>query len=272
MLFIFGGRLTAVVILLNSLILLWWLAKNQNWSARHVWLTIFVLNFMIHMLMARIGWAYRYEAYLVAQGILTLFLFWDELFKNILPEAAGSVNKKQLVKVLNSACVLGIILIELVIRAVLAVPVCQEFAVSVYRQQYQMAKFVHDYYAKGTILIDDIGAIAFYNRDIKVVDLIGLASTDVLKARIHNNFNSAYANRLAVNNNCDLIIIYDFVLTRGFDGIPKSWIKVGTWTDKGNRGADETVSFYVLKPENVEHARQCLRQFVLPAQVISSIF
>jgi hypothetical protein len=268
--FLAGMNLTSLIAILIGVSTLYWLIKNRTWTVPNIWLIIFVLNLLSHMLLARVGWFYRYEAYLVCEGLIALSLY---LFRHsqIQSQNAERNNKRFSVVLKNNWIIIVMMIIELCARAIPAFPLYLKASIDLYRQQYQVAHFIGKYFPNGTLVINDIGAIGFYNNGIKIVDLVGLATTEVLKARLNGQFNSLFADQIARKSGCDFIAIYDQVLNK-VGGIPKTWVKVGTWTDPTSKQGEETVSFYVLGLDKADYAISSLKRFPLPSNVRSVIY
>jgi hypothetical protein len=77
---------------------------------------------------------------------------------------------------------------------------------NIFEQQYQMHRFVQDYYRE-PVAINDLGWVAYENPQY-VLDLWGLASLEALQARMTAT-NPAWMDELARKHNVKLAIIYD---------------------------------------------------------------
>jgi hypothetical protein len=147
-----------------------------------------------HLMFASTGWLYRYDAYLIALLILSIafaadkigerigyatiivsilfFMFLSESFKDRYQK--GNFTLKYANK-------------------------------NIYDQQIQMAKFLKKSFNNSTIVANDIGSITYFT-DIKLYDLVGLGSTDILDMKkYHPDQFDNYVNSL----HYDLMIVYD---------------------------------------------------------------
>jgi hypothetical protein len=128
------------------------------------WDAIFVVATLLHLQLAAVGWLFRYEAYLVAVGVV--------LVARHLAEAAAVFRA--------SAARLPLVLAGLVLAAPLLVRGAQALAETpaavknIYEQQYQMGLFLRGLPPGSAVMANDIGAIS-YLADVRIVDLFGLA-------------------------------------------------------------------------------------------------
>lgn len=154
--------------------------------------TVFLIIFLtiyFHSLFASFGWLYRYEAYLLALIIITIPLFLEKLSKN------------------NFTTITLILLSFLFIPRYLESEKDLEFSnKNIFSQQVQLGKFLHKYFNNKTIIANDIGAICYYS-EIKLIDIVGLGSIDILKARKQSP--KKYREYLENINYYDLMIVYD---------------------------------------------------------------
>lgn len=210
-----------------------------------------------HMTVGYSGWYYRYDAYIISVAIMGMIYIFrgtlTKLYKRI-GERGPIVN----VVVLLIMCLwVGQIHLENTHKTIIA-------ANNIFEQQYQMHRFVYDYY-KEPVAINDLGWVAYENPSY-VLDLWGLASLDALNARLVAT-NSSWMDRLAGKHNVKLAIIYD----AWFRTTPKTWRPVAVMELSRERitPADRYVTFYALDSDSYENIKQMLLQFKegLPAGV-----
>jgi hypothetical protein len=224
---------------------------------------LFTLTTLLHLQYARTGWFYRYEAYLVGLGVLTLAAGLPGLRASWRPLSAVP---KALAAVLCVAA--GLPLAVRGYGALVSVPAASR---NIYEQQIQTATFLHLYYDGQSVAANDIGAINFF-ADLRCLDLWGLASRDVAALKLHGRYTTDAIASLARSAGARIAVVYDpWFLSYG--GLPVSWIKAGTWRIRDNIvcGVD-TLSFYALSPEEAESLKTHLREFAphLPARVIQA--
>jgi hypothetical protein len=143
---------------------------------------------------------------------------------------------------------------------------------NVYLQQYQMARFVKQYYSAQVVAVNDIGCINFL-ADVKCIDLMALANKQVADLILNHHYTADRLDSLLKERKCRLIMIFDriFQLMKLSEKIPANWIKVGQWTIPNNViSAYHTVSFYALNKEDAAQLNSNLADFKtnIPPQVI----
>ena len=129
---------------------------------------------------------------------------------------------------------------------------------NIYCQQYQMHRFVADYYSN-PVAINDLGLVSYRN-DNYVLDLNGLASRKALNFRRNKDKKDVdWMNLMAKENNVKLVMIYDLF----FPEIPENWIRIGELHlgKKNITPASSIVAFYVLDIDTLSSVRSLLYDF-----------
>jgi hypothetical protein len=206
-------------------------------------------------------WFYRHAAYLITLGILTIEMTWPAGgFRWRLP-ASGAA--RWAVGIL--AVFLAYPLLTRATGAILDTPLA---ARNIYEMQYQMALFLNRYFPQGPVAANDIGAVSYYN-DFSLLDLYGLASMDVARAKLGGTYDTAEIDQFTQESGARVVIVYDYWFDR-YGGLPGAWVKAGEWhfTDCYVCGGD-TVSFYAPSAAQADSLRAQLDAFqdVLPARV-----
>ena len=204
---------------------------------------------LLHMQLADTGWLYRYEAYLVALGVVTLGVSlagvrWREI---------GGVGARTGLAAL--VLVAGYPLVERGARALWETPRASR---NIFDQQYQMGRFLQRFYPGAVVAANDIGAVC-YLADIHLLDLYGLASVDVARARRHGGLTREDLARLAAAHRPDIAVVY-----RSWFGqtLPPEWEEAGWWrTPEQVVVADRVVTFFAARPEERERLVRSLRAF-----------
>jgi hypothetical protein len=138
----------------------------------------------------------------------------------------------------------------------------------IYQQQIQTARFVSQYYDGQSIALNDIGAVAFFT-NARCLDLVGLASRDVLALKLRGRLDSRAIEQLGREHGVRLAIVYE----RWFSGrtaLPPSWTIVGRWKIPERLvSADDTVAICAVGDGEQTSLRDHLRAFApsLPAGV-----
>ncbi|HEV2353789.1 MAG TPA: hypothetical protein VGR89_06070, partial [Puia sp.] len=123
---------------------------------------------------------------------------------------------------------------------------------------YQMSQFVHDYYDTTPLAFNDIGAVSFYSKGDKL-DLWGLASYEVAKAKRQHYWTPAFADSLVAKHRTRLAILYE----NWFDpALLHQWTKVASWHNQHNVIlGDDSVSFYAIRPQDTATLRKNLEAY-----------
>ena len=184
-----GGALTALAyapwLLVLVLAAVAQLARGEEGDAprareRRLLLVLFVCATLVHVQFGRLGWLYRYEAYLVALGIVANAASAGRW----VPAIRRSPRPLQL-----AACVLLAVLTlhPLLLRGFLAAREALVDVDDLYRHEYQLAQFFRRYPTDGALLVGDIGAIAYFS-DTPLVDAGGLATIELLEQARENRY------------------------------------------------------------------------------------
>ncbi|MFX0063244.1 MAG: hypothetical protein ACFFC7_13795, partial [Candidatus Hermodarchaeota archaeon] len=246
---------------------------NFLWKESRLINVIYISCTILHILFASIGWFYRYEAYLIALGIFLITIqiskYCPELFyKKYDDYLALTTYRNFKSKYFILICLLFLILIPMSIRGYLAVAETPQATKDIYQQQYQMALFVKQYYEGKGIIMNDIGAVTYFN-DIVCLDLWGLASIEIVEITLNSNSDRETVKTLIREKNITIAIVYSFFL--GY--FPSSWINVGQWTISDTViVAWASVLFLASNTEESRSLIENLREFSsrLPDDVVES--
>jgi hypothetical protein len=215
-----------------------------------------ILTIIWHLMFAHKGWLYRYDAYLIALLVLSL----GNVF------SLGVFRSK-----IHS--VVFIVLIFFTSQALFdrvkeSRQTMKYASKNIFDQQIQMSKFISTFFNKSTVVANDIGAIAYFSQ-IKLHDLVGLGSTDILKIKLNHKNLDSHVSMLSY----DLMIIYDeWYKNNHFD----NRIKVAELSITNNKiCGHRTVSFYIsTKFKDKSYLLQSLDKFKksLPNDVEFNIY
>jgi hypothetical protein len=202
------------------------------------WDATFVTATFLHLQLAAIGWLFRYEAYLVAIGVVLVA-------RHLADAPVTTAHSARARAVL--ALAVGVGAAPLLTRAVEAMAQTPRAVKNIYEQQYQMGLFLHGLPAGSTVMANDIGAIA-YLADVRLIDLYGLATQETARARREGRVDRALLARLAAPAPPAAVVVYRSWFA---DAIPADWIQVGTWkVPEEVVVADRTVTFYATRPSD----------------------
>lgn len=256
--------------------------KKDIWRLESIFAITFVIVSCLHLLL--IGAAYenqnlsRYEGYLIALGIITIFLYIIEYIPQgisitkLESYALKVKNNSKLFKIqLITSCVIFFFLFyTFVPRSIYLIRRTPQATNNIYEQQYHMGLFLQKYYEGECIALNDIGAVN-YLADIECLDLRGLGSDDVARAIVNDELDEEFVYEAAKRHDCVIAIIYEDK-DYGYD-IPSQWTKVGEWELKYNVVCgDDTVSFWAVDPDEINDLMENLEDFsrFLPETVIES--
>ncbi len=216
----------------------------HTWRRRHqtpgdpriVSAEVLVVGTILHLLLARTGWFFRYEAYLISLGLLVLG--WA------LPEFPRSTQRLML---------LGLLAIPF--PRVLAFPLTPQVARNIHDMQIQTARFLRAYYEHETVALGDVGAPNFF-ADLRCVDLVGLGDIHVARLRLRGMLDAlpAYVETRGVR----VAIFYE----KWFPELRDRWRRVGRWTIPDNLIAgDSVISFFAVAPGEYPRLRRVFLRF-----------
>jgi len=217
---------------------------------------VFAAAAIIHADFAGVGWFYRYEAYLVAIGMVTVLpAFVADIWFHA--KATGELKRTHASILFALVLLLSWPFFVRAARSLADTPLAYR---NVGDQQMQLARFLA---AKGTgktIALNDIGAVGYYS-DTPMFDLFGLASPEIYHVRIRREYSTETIDRLARQAGAETAILTpDWY--RPFGGIPASWTQVATWKIENNIicGSD-TVAFYAITSNARDDLERRLKEF-----------
>jgi hypothetical protein len=258
-----------LLLLIASLALLFLLYRDTenplDPSRKYIHL-IFVGTLLLHMQFAQAGWFYRYEAYIVLLGIMTVGI----AISDRVPKIAWDFNKRALQSYALLFFLAGVIALPFSSRAMLSLVNTPQATNNIYEQQYQMGLFLKQFYQGSTVMVNDIGAVT-YLADIRLLDMWGLGSLEPARLKMQQQYTAQHINVWSQQQGVTIAIVYDRWFERdGFGGIPPQWVQVGQWRIANNVVAGEdTVSLYAAAATMRDDLMKNLRQFAteLPGDV-----
>lgn len=242
--------------------------SNQNGKLEcyDYMLITFILITPFHVEFVRRSQVFRYEAYLVALGI---FIIAFSLRKCLLSKPVAKLNERIILKSILFTFLSFIMILPFVERTIESIIITPKAIKNIYEQQYQMGLFLRKFYQGDNVAANDIGAIN-YLAEIKNLDLWGLGSMDVARAKINNNYNTDKIYELGKSQNVKIAIVYDHWFGY-YGGIPSNWTNVGMWSISNNVVCGgNTVTFYAVDSLEVPNLMENLKEFSsqLPKDVI----
>lgn len=198
----------------------------------------------LFLLFGKFGWYYRYEIFAwISALVFALVLFAKPLEQH-----------KRKFYVLIFVLSLEHILVTLLIPFA---------ANNIYLQQYQMGRFVKDYYPQA-VAVNDIGWVAYQNPQ-HVLDLWGLASYEALKNK-NQSKGVSWMQSLAAKHNTKLAMLYysnTGDANGWFEQVPASWQPIGElkMTAMGVSVSKREVVFFAIDTEEQDNIKRQLQAF-----------
>lgn len=218
----------------------------------------------LHLLFGDTGSFDRYEAYLI---ILALFFFVRHTWPRSIANPLAMLRKEAALGA-GLACFVLFGFGWNKVQDYLATPLATN---NIYEQQYQMARFIAEYYPHGAIVANDVG-LTSYRAGGPFTDLAGLGTTEI--ARLvrrpggRMSLTPDEIEPILQRNGADVIVIYPdwFAPTLYLD-----WYPVASWTIGKQQvtPAFTTVTFFAHTASQFPtlHARLRAYQPQLPADV-----
>ena len=191
------------------------------WTWPGVALTMYLVMLAADITLSRTGisWYSRYDAYLVGSAVFIFACCWNEPCCESLAALFQSRERS-----LGAHIATFAIAVALLSRAVLITIFIPTGANIVYRQQYQLARLLNDYYGGQSVALNDIG-VAAYMTDVRITDLAGLATMAAADALRADQFRLLSVERICSAADVKIAIVYSGLFTHGN---PKGWIEVGS--------------------------------------------
>lgn len=222
--------------------------RHPAWSFPAV---VVAVTVGFHMVLARMGWYDRYQAYLIALGVSMVL----SMLGALLPADRRPPARAALVP-----CLVAVALLFTehkpaeVFNARAAVE-------ETYIQRYQAGRFFQRYYEGQPIATGELGYISLLH-DGPLTDVFGLGDYEVLQEwqREGRRPRAAYWRDLAEERGFEVVAVYPITL---FDQIPDTWISVGHWDANQwiSTAPSPIFQFFATTPEAVRPLREHLQDF-----------
>jgi hypothetical protein len=235
-----------------ALLLLITSSRDDRRSAAGTMVIVFVAATAQHLLFAKFGWLYRYEAYLVGLGIVSVAAFACR----VRPAYLGF---GQLRTGYTIALAVAMTLIVFGERAFGSHVEAARLAGHVARQQIAIARFVARNYAQQPVAMNDVGAVSYLS-SARVLDLMGLGSIEAARLRRAGRFDAAHVNAWLDDRGATVAIVYDDWFT-GEAAFQREWVRAGSWATEASSAVESRVAFYGRTRVDAERLRRALHEF-----------
>jgi hypothetical protein len=231
----------AVLVLAAAAALAMSLRAGLRWSRGQVFAGLFLGAALLHLQFARVGWLYRYEAYLVFLGVIATAIAASECRERWWARESSTAWKAAVTAVLLVA------VLPLAQRAWASPIRAARATKNIHDQQVQMARFLARFYDGAPVAATDVGAIS-YLTNVRLLDLNGLGSIDVARLRLAGSYDSPAIQRLATDHGIEVAVGYDEWYAK-MGGVPPQWTRVGEWRIARNVVCeDDRVTWFAVDP------------------------
>jgi len=223
-------------------------ARPWRWTSPSLIALLLVCLIGAHAAAGQFGWLDRYEDYALLGTALTGVCLMREAIRNVLLKR----NRR-----LIFSCITFVAISLICSRYVRSTWLVPFYANNIYEQQFQMHRFVNDFY-HAPVAVNDLGLVSYHNPNF-VLDMGGLASEEARILRSSGAGADAY-RAFVDRNGVHLVIIYDEWFE---DQIPASWVKVASMDLSRERvsSAESEVQFYATDAPTVSKVRPELQSF-----------
>lgn len=229
-------------------------------------LLAFVAAGALHVQFASLGWFYRYEAYLVALGLMAIIAAIAP-WAGSLPVRFDRPRRAAPGRVAIAIALL-VLATPLATRAARSARYTAPAMRNIYEQQYQMGRFVRAHFRGRQVAVNDLGMVGYYG-GARVEDLFGLATAAVANAKLAHRYDTEFIERYCAARGVEVALVYEPWFT-GARRLPRSWQPLARWTIRDNVSSDDgTVTILATDPASAPRVRSALAAFVptLPARV-----
>mgnify|MGYP001043425808 FL=1 len=227
------------------------------WRRHTLMIVIFATAALLQIQFAKVGWFYRYEAYLLALFIVTgaVCVLEDLATKDV------RLDRRILGQHKFATAVITLGLAVFLLRGALALKETTQAMHDRCLEHIAMARFVERYYDGQLLMVNDIGAICHYT-NARVLDMFGLASLEPVAFRKKpDGYTAADVHAWAVEQGVRVAILsveWDEVAPR----IPEQWTLVGLWRLPQNVVFGTTaVGFLAIDPSAVDELAANFKDF-----------
>ena len=226
------------------------ISQKGFWGSGQLMAVIFLAGTLLHMNFAKTGWLFRYEAYLMACGLLVTAVLLSEIPPH------GTQSKFIAITAMAAAAILCVKpFAERAVNGAVQTPQAMNDR---YVEHIHLARFVAQYYDNSTIMVNDIGVLSFYT-NVRILDIFGLGSMEpaVFRKRFTKPDTLAWARRMSAK-----VAILKTEWSDITPRIPDEWDKVGKWRVPRNVVfEDNTTEFFAIDPSEKAALAAHLRQF-----------
>lgn len=199
------------------------------WERWQLLLLLSAAGTMLHLQFADRGWFYRYEAYLMAVGIVATAGAGAEFAALLRRPFAGEAGGR--LKGAGVALFGLFMLIPACYQGLKAWTDAPKAMHDRYLEHIKPVEFIQRYYAAEPVMVNDIGALCFFT-DMRVLDVFGLGNMESgrykVESRGFSGMTSEKAKAWAEREGVPLAVIQLEWRTIRYV-VPNEWVLVGIW-------------------------------------------
>jgi hypothetical protein len=232
-------------------------------------LLILVAGCILHLTLSECGWFYRYEAYLMAPGLILLCSVWlqEDRVRSLFANRPPTKFFFPLEGVLFSRVILLLVLVTpLLLRGVWANTRIVRASANIYEQQWQLARIFKTLPTeRKQLAINDLGVMS-HQFSPYIIDLWGLGSTEITRLKVAKTYNQEAVRQMLSRTDVDYVAVYEHWFSqKGL--LPQELILVAKLHNEKNIVClENTVMIYALDRERAEPLKKHLSMlpFKLP--------
>jgi hypothetical protein len=201
---------------------------------------LFIATALQQVALGGVGWVYRYEAWLVGWGLVLAIVALGRL----------AIGRAALV-VVGSA-----VLVSPVVRSAVAWRDFVPQALATHLGNRQIAELVGRAWPDSVLAVHDIGIIRTLT-DARIVDVAGIATTEVTRLHLAHQLNTAEFGRIVREGGADIAVTDVHWME---NELPEAWVRVGSLQFPLTGGRSATYAFWATSPESVAKVRAGLER------------
>jgi hypothetical protein len=236
--------------------------QGTLWRVSSIMIALVTVSAGLHLRFARSGMFFRYEAYLIALGVLVFVVGAFEYLSGRQGRTSSRLETMLAGGWLGYSLLVPLFILGA--RGYIALSRIPQASHNIYEEQYQMGLFLRQFYRGAPIAATDIGAVSYLGEP-HLEDLWGLGSMDAARRRVEGVLTPQQIDLLTKSNGTKIAILFEGIFQDGdvgHGGLPAQWPRVGRWESFDNcMGPEDSVYFYAVDSSE-EHALIAhLRQF-----------
>lgn len=230
---------------------------GRFWDMRVALPVLFIACTMLHLQFINRNQFHRYDAYLMSLAVAVFIPVARDTWEWLRSRRVRQESVAASLAVFFGAAVL---FLPSFYRGAESTVNLTTAARNIYEQQFQMGRFLKQFYEGERVVANDIGAICYF-ADIKLLDTVGLGTIEIARAVRAGTATTGYIENLASQKNARIAVIYDDWM-KEYGGVPESWIFCGAWQISDNYiCGGSTVSFYAVDKQAEGQLLENLRDF-----------